>query len=93
MDNKQIIRQYCQQFKMGGIQAGLDQLIKEAEAHATGYLEFTARILQTEVGKHSTNHVFAGIFQSHFHFRLPFIRQQIPELTGFCCRHALQDIG
>ena len=47
MDNKQIIRQYCQQFKMGGIQAGLDQLIKEAEAHATGYLEFTARICKS----------------------------------------------
>ena len=55
MDNKQIIRQYCQQFKMGGIQAGLDQLIKEAEAHATGYLEFTARILQTEVAHRERN--------------------------------------
>jgi len=55
MDTKQIIRQYCQQFKMGGIQAGLDQLIKEAEAHATGYLEFTARILQTEVAHRERN--------------------------------------
>jgi DNA replication protein DnaC len=48
MDNRQLIRQYCQQFKMGGLQSGLDQLIKNAEASATGYLEFTASLLQAE---------------------------------------------
>lgn len=49
METRQLIRQYCQQFRMGGLQSGLDTLIKEAEAKATGYLEFTAKILQAEI--------------------------------------------
>src|ERR1700738_4470820 len=55
MDNKQLIRQYCRQFRMGGIQSGLDQLIKDAETNATGYLEFTAKILQAEIAYRERN--------------------------------------
>ena len=48
MDNKQLIGQYCQQFKMGGIIGRIDQLVREAEANASGYLDYTARLLGTE---------------------------------------------
>lgn len=48
MDNKQLISQYCQQFKMGGIITRIDQLVMEAEASQSGYLDYTARLLGTE---------------------------------------------
>jgi hypothetical protein len=41
MDNKELISQYCQQFKMGGIITGIDQLIMEAEASQSGYMDYT----------------------------------------------------
>src|SRR5580658_10709718 len=48
MDTKQQIRQYCQQFKTTGISAGLEALIREAEANGTGFLDFTLSLLKTE---------------------------------------------
>jgi len=49
MDKKQLIRQYCHQFKMGAISAKLDQLVAEAQANSLGYLDFTEKLLATEV--------------------------------------------
>lgn len=55
MDNKTLIRHYCQQFKMNAIPRGLDQLIKEAETSSMGYLEFTTSILKTEAAYREQN--------------------------------------
>lgn len=55
METKQQIKQYCQQFRMTGMQAALEPLIKEAETKATGYLEFTASLLQAEVNYREKN--------------------------------------
>lgn len=49
METKQQIKQYCQQFRMTGMHSALEPLIKEAENKSTGYLEFTASLLQAEV--------------------------------------------
>ena len=55
MDNKQLISQYCQQFKMGGIITRIDQLVMEAEASQIGYLDYTARLLGTEAEHRQQN--------------------------------------
>src|ERR1700712_4463075 len=57
MNNKQLIGQYCQQFKMGGIVHRIDQLVIEAEANATGYLEYTAKLLSTEAEHRQQNDI------------------------------------
>ena len=48
MEQKQLIRQYCQQFNMSGINKAIDQLLTEAEAKAQGYLDYTLSFLRTE---------------------------------------------
>ena len=48
MEQKQLIRQYCQQFNMSGISKSLDTLITEAESQAQGYLDYTLSFLGTE---------------------------------------------
>lgn len=55
MDNKQLISQYCQQFKMGGIITRIDQLVMEAEANQCGYLDYTARLLGAEAEHRQQN--------------------------------------
>lgn len=55
MDNKQLISQYCQQFKMGGIITRIDQLVMEAETKQSGYLDYTARLLGTEAEHRQQN--------------------------------------
>lgn len=49
MDIRHQIKQYCQQFRMNGIQSQLDQLITNAEKQHTGYLQFAQHLLQAEV--------------------------------------------
>jgi DNA replication protein DnaC len=48
MDKKQVIKQYCHQFKLGGINTGIDQLVAEAQAAKTGYMEYTINLLKAE---------------------------------------------
>jgi DNA replication protein DnaC len=48
MKKKQIINNYCRQFKMSGIMAGLDQALREAETGSVSYLDFTIKLLQSE---------------------------------------------
>lgn len=48
MEQKQLIRQYCQQFNMSGVSKAIDGLITEAEARAQGYLDYTLNFLRTE---------------------------------------------
>jgi len=57
MEQKQIIKQYCQQFRIGGISAGIDQIITQAEANGTGVLEFTLCLLKTEADYRHKNEV------------------------------------
>jgi DNA replication protein DnaC len=55
MDNKQLISQYCQQFKMGGIITRIDQLVMEAETNQSGCMDYTARLLGTEAEHRQQN--------------------------------------
>ena len=57
MDRKQMITDYCRQFKTAGITAHIDQLIKNAEAEVCGYWEFTLRLLQAEAEHRHQNEV------------------------------------
>ena len=55
MDKKQQIKQYCQQFKTTGISAGIEKLIKEAEAKEIGYVDFTLSLLKSEADLRQRN--------------------------------------
>lgn len=48
MEQKQQIRQYCQQFNITGINKAIDDLINQAETKAQGYLDYTISFLRTE---------------------------------------------
>lgn len=48
MEQKQMIRQYCQQFNMTGVNKVIDQLITDAESKALGYIDYTLNFLATE---------------------------------------------
>jgi len=48
MEQKQLIKQYCQQFNMSGINKVIDELITEAEAKAQGYMDYTFSFLRAE---------------------------------------------
>jgi DNA replication protein DnaC len=48
MEQKQMIRQYCQQFNMSGVNKMIDELLIEAETKALGYLDYTVRFLRSE---------------------------------------------
>lgn len=48
MDKKQLVQQYCQQFRMTGISTNIDQLIRQAEAQSTGFLDYTVNLLAAE---------------------------------------------
>lgn len=55
MEIKHQIKQYCQQFRMGGMHTALDHIIKEAEKKSAGYLEFTASLLDAEMSYRERN--------------------------------------
>lgn len=48
MDKKQLITQYCRQFRMSGIPEGIDQLVQQAERSAIGYLDYTVSLFGAE---------------------------------------------
>ena len=48
MEQKQITRQYCQQFNLSGINKSLDDIIVEAEHKTLGYLDYTMLLLSNE---------------------------------------------
>jgi DNA replication protein DnaC len=48
MDKKQVIKQYCHQFKLSGMNAGIDQLVADAETGKIGYMEYTMNLLKVE---------------------------------------------
>src|SRR5215210_9503527 len=55
MEQKQMIRHYLQQFRLGGIHPALDTFIAEAEAGAFGYREYTFRLLAAEAAHRAQN--------------------------------------
>lgn len=57
MDNKQIIDEYCRQFKTAGISTQIEELIRRAETDASGYWEFTLRLLEAEAQHRHVNEV------------------------------------
>ncbi|MGB6116139.1 MAG: IS21-like element helper ATPase IstB [Comamonas sp.] len=48
MEQKQMIRQYCQQFNLTGVNMVIDELITDAQANALGYIDYTVSFLATE---------------------------------------------
>ena len=48
IQNKQLIHNYCRQFKMGGLSACLDQMLIEAETNSISYLEYTVNLFKAE---------------------------------------------
>jgi DNA replication protein DnaC len=57
MEQKQLITQYCRQFKTTGISAMLESLISEAESHSCGYAEFTLNLLKAEATHRHRNEI------------------------------------
>jgi len=55
MDKKQAIKQYCHQFKLGGIYSGIDQIVSDAEAGKIGYVDYTMNLLKTEAAHRDYN--------------------------------------
>lgn len=57
MEQKQIINQYCRQFRTTGISTMLDSIISEAETSSCGYVEFTLNLLKAEATHRHRNDV------------------------------------
>ena len=57
LSDKSQINAYCIQFKTAGITAKLDALVQQAEASASGYIEFTLRLLEAEAEHRHQNDV------------------------------------
>lgn len=55
MEQKQLIRHYCRQFKLGGIQPCIDDLINRAEAKSLGYMDYTVSLLGAEAAHRERN--------------------------------------
>ncbi len=55
--SKKQITDYCRQFKTTGISQSLDQIIQEAEAKGSGFLDFTLNLLKTEADHRHSNEV------------------------------------
>lgn len=55
IEQKQLIRHYCQQFKLGGIQPRIDSLVNDAEAKALGYIDYTLSLLSAEAAHREQN--------------------------------------
>jgi DNA replication protein DnaC len=55
--DKSQIMAYCQQFKTAGIGNSLEALIKEAETSASGFMEFTLKLLEAEAVHRHENDV------------------------------------
>lgn len=70
MEQKLMIRQYCQQFNMTGVSKAIDDLITDAETRALGYLDYTVGFLRTEA--------------EHRHLREVKKRMKLAALPKYC---------
>ena len=48
MEKKQLIIDYCRQFRLSGIANGFDPVIMEAETQQISYIDYTVKFLNTE---------------------------------------------
>ena len=48
MEKKQLILDYCRQFRLSGIANGFDPVIMEAETQQISYIDYTVKFLNTE---------------------------------------------
>lgn len=55
MEQKNQIKQYCQQFKTAGIGLNIDDLIQKAEREQSGFLDFTLNLLKAEADHRNQN--------------------------------------
>jgi DNA replication protein DnaC len=55
MENKQQIKEYCQQFKTAGISTAIEGLIQEAETNQSGFMDFTLSLLKAEADHRHRN--------------------------------------
>jgi DNA replication protein DnaC len=70
MEQKQLIRNYCRQFNMGGLATSLDQILIDAEKNSIGYLEYTINLFQAEASLREYNDVQRRLKSArlpHFH--------------------------
>lgn len=70
MEKKQLIRNYCKQFKMGGLASCLDQMLIEAEKNSISYLDYTINIFKAEASQREYNDVQKRLKSArlpHFH--------------------------
>lgn len=70
MEQKQLIRNYCRQFNMGGLATSLDQILIDAEKNSMGYLEYTINLFQAEASLREYNDVQRRLKSArlpHFH--------------------------
>lgn len=57
METKEQITDYCRKFKTAGINNNLDELVREAEDKALGFMEFTLHLLKAEAAHRYQNDV------------------------------------
>jgi DNA replication protein DnaC len=57
MDKKQLVQQYCRQFRMTGIATSIDQLIRQAESTSIGYLDYTVNLFGAEAQHREANDI------------------------------------
>ena len=57
MEDKQLIRNYCHQFRMGGLANSLDQMLIDAQSNNIGYLQYTLNLLKAEATHREYNDV------------------------------------
>lgn len=55
MDKKQLVQHYCNQFRLAGITANMDQLIRQAETDGIGYLDYTLNLFTAEAIRRQNN--------------------------------------
>lgn len=55
MNKKQLVQHYCNQFRLAGITANMDQLIRQAETDGIGYLDYTLNLFTAEAVRRQNN--------------------------------------
>lgn len=70
MEKKQLIRSYCQQFKMGGLATCLDKMLIEAETESISYIDYTINLFKAEASHREYNDLQKRLKSAslpHFH--------------------------
>jgi DNA replication protein DnaC len=57
MEKKQLLRNYCRQFKLAGIYKELDQLLNQAQTDGISYLDYTINLFTSEANQREQNEI------------------------------------